>query len=827
MHDYLKDLQLGVRMLRRYPGFTAVAALSLAVGIGLNTTMFSIVNAVLLRDTPVAEPERLVEIYSSPSPEIPHLTSSYPDYQDIRSGADALADVAAHASVRGILTAAGRSELVVGEVASANYFDLLGIQPALGRDFLPEEDVTEGTHPVIVLSHGLWQRRFGGRPDVLDQTVRLSDVPYTIVGVAPPGFTGAIPGFQAEFWVPTMMVDSLSFMGIQSVTDDPVGETRLQRRGQRWLFLKGRLAEGRTAEEAQAQVETIFARLRSEYPESNEKVTATVLAGSSIRFHPLVDGYIKAASAVLLVAVALVLTIACANVANMLLARSAARRREFAVRAAIGAGRGRLLRQLLSESLILAGLGGAAGVVIAYWAGRALTGLQAGALPLPIVFEYDIDGTVLAYAVAASLGTALLFGLAPAWTASRPDLVPALKADASGHGPERRWSFRNVLVVGQLATSLVLLVAGALLMRGLLAAQGMDLGFDPKPISALSFNLAMNGYDQEQATALQERALESLRRLPGVEAVSVASHLPLSADVNLESVKVRGIHGSEDEPDAIDTVRVGPDYFEVLGVPIVEGRSFTEADREDAPQTAIINETMARTYWPDRSPIGESIYLGDFDAPPYQIVGVSRDHKVRSVGESPRPYLHLPALQSPSRGVGLLVRTAGPSEAALPMLRKAVLELDPEIVFTEDTPAEAIVATTVTPTRIGAVLLAAFGALALGLATVGLYGVVSYSVSRRTREVGVRMALGARPGDVLGLVLGQGLKLAGVGIAIGVVVSALVARVLESLLFGVSAVDPVSYAVAGLLLLAVAAAANAMPARRASRIDPMRALHYE
>jgi hypothetical protein len=274
MRDYLKDLQLGVRMLRRYPGFTAVAALSLAVGIGLNTTMFSVVNAVLLRDTSVAEPERLVEIYSSPSPEIPHLTSSYPDYLDIEAEADALADVAAHASVRGILTTEGRSELVVGEVATANYFGLLGIQPAVGRDFLPDEDVTEGTHPVIVLSHGLWQRRFGGSPDVLQQTVRLSDVRYTIVGVAPAGFTGAIPGFQAEFWVPTMMVDSLSFMGIQSVTDDPVGDTRIQRRGQRWLFLKGRLAEGRSAEEARAQVETIFARLRSEYPESNEKVVS-------------------------------------------------------------------------------------------------------------------------------------------------------------------------------------------------------------------------------------------------------------------------------------------------------------------------------------------------------------------------------------------------------------------------------------------------------------------------------------------------------------------------------------------------------------------------
>jgi predicted permease len=813
-------------MLRRHRGFTVVAALSLAVGIGLNTTIFSIVNAVLLRETPVAEPERLVEIYSSVSKDFAYMTNSYPDYLDIQAGADVFTDVAAHALVRGIFSNQGRSELVVGEAATANYFESLGIQPVLGRGFLAEENVTEGTHPVVVLGHGLWQRRFGGREDVLGETVRLSDVTYTVVGIAPPGFSGMMPGIQAEFWVPTMMVAKLRFTGMQSVTDS-IGETRIERRGQRWLFIKGRLAEGRTVDEAQAQLEIIFARLRSEHPESNEDVVPSVLAGSSIRFHPLVDRYIKAASAGLLIAVALVLTIACANVANMLLARSAARRREFAVRAAIGAGRGRLLRQLLSESLVLAILGGGLGVAIAYWAGGVLTRLQTDSLPIPLLFRYDVDGTVLAYAVGASIATALLFGLAPAWSASRPDLVPALKSDASAESPAGRWSFRNLLVVTQLATSLVLLIAGALLMRGLLAAQNTDLGFDPTHVSSIAFDLGMNGYDVDQATAFRDRVVDHVGNRRGVEAVSLASRLPLAPDINMDGVRIRGHHTADDDAVPIDAVAVGPDYFDVVGVPIVEGRAFTPADREGAPFVVIINETMAQTYWPGQSPIGEQIYKSEYDDPPYEVVGVSQDHKVRSVGETPRAYMHLPSLQSPTSLVSLVVRTTSPATPALPMLRQAILELNPEIVFTEDAAAEDVVATTVAPTRLGAAFLAAFGALALLLAAIGLYGVISYSVSRRTREVGVRMALGARPGDVVGLIFGQGLKIALVGVSIGAVLAAVVAQALESMLYGVSTIDPIAYGAAGLVLLSVAAAANVVPAYRAVHTDPLRALRQD
>jgi predicted permease len=827
VHDLLSDLRFGARLLARHKAFTAVAALSLAAGIGLNTTMFSVVNAVMLRGTQVADPGRLVEIYSSASPEYPHLTSSYLDYLDIRESVDALSDVAAHAMVRGIMASAGRPELVMGEVVTANYFDLLGVPPALGRGFLQEEDEGEGAHPVMVLSHGLWQRRFGGRREVVGETVRLSDVTYDVVGVAPPGFTGLLPGFRPEFWVPTTMVERLSFSGIQSTTDDPTGDTRLARRGQRWLFVKGRLAAGKSVEQVQAQLDTLFARLARDYPKSNEKTRATALPGSSVRFHPLLDRYIKAASAALLVAVALVLTIACANVANMMLARGAARSREFAVRAALGAGRGRLVRQLLGESLALAALGGGLGVALAFWAGRLLSGLRAD-LPLPLEFSYSLDGRVLAYAALVSLATALVSGLAPALAASRPDLVPALKADATGASSERRGRLvRSSLVVAQLATSLVLLVAGALLLRGLLSARDTKLGFDPKPISSISFNPAMNGYDLARTTALRDRVLERLRALPGVAGVALASRLPLAPDINMEGVRVPGHHGPGGDPTPIDAVSVGPSYFEALQIQIVRGRAFTDADREGSQKVAIVNEALARKYWPGGDALGQPIYLGDYGKDPHVVVGISRDHKVRSVGEDPLPYLHTAELQSPSRSVNLVVRTSAPAPAALPMLRKAILEVEPEIVFTEDATAESVVATTLTPTRVGAALLGAFGALALLLAAIGLYGVISYSVERHTREVGIRMALGARPSAVLAHVLGQGLRLAAVGIGVGVVAAAAVAQVLQSLLYGVSALDPVAYAFAGAVLLAVAFAANVIPAWRAARTDPMRALRYE
>jgi predicted permease len=824
VNAWLRDLRYGARQLVQRPGFAAAAIASLALGIGLNVTLFSIVNAVLLRGTSVAQPDRLVEIYTGLSQDYPQLTTSYPDLLDIQRGADTLAGVVGTSYVRGIVSSGGRPSLATGEAVTANYFDLLGIPLALGRGFRQDENAVPGAVPVIVVSYGLWQRSLGGSFDIIGRTIELSGLDYTIVGVATPSYSGLIPGVPTEFWVPVMMVDRLVFSGMQASTDSDPDQTRLERRGLRWLFVKARLADGRTIEEARTQIETLVARLRAEYPATNEKVTVSVLPAASIRFHPMLDGYMRAAATGLLTAVGLVLLIACANVANLMLARAASRRRELAIRAAVGASRARLVRQLLSEGVVLATVGGGLGVLIAWWAGRALSGFGTSVFPMPISFDFSIDPTVLAFALTVSAATALLFGLAPAWSSSKPDLVGALKSSAEGD-ERRRVSFGDLLVVGQLALSLVLLVAGALLARGLLTAHSTDLGYDPRPIASVSFNLQMNGYDTPRASALRDRALQTIRALPGVSAVSTASRLPLAPDINMEGIRVPGHHAPTDDETPVDSVSVGADYFSAVGVPIVSGRAFTDDDVAHQRRVAIVNQTMARQYWPDGSAVGRLIYTGSFASTPYEIVGVARDHKVRSVGEDPRPYFHVPS--TPSQAVGLVVRTSTAPETALPILRQALWSLEPDIVFTEDVPAEQVAATTVAPTRIAAIMLGAFGALALLLAAVGLYGVVAYSVSRRTREVGIRMALGAERHVVLRLILMQGGRLALVGIMLGALASAGVGRILEALLYGVSGFDAIAYGAAAAVLLLVAAAANLIPAVAAARVDPVRALRSE
>jgi predicted permease len=821
-----KDMRHGARLLARQPGFTAVAILSLGLGVGVNTTIFSVVNAVLFKPSAVEDADRLVEIYSGREG-YEHLTSSYPDYQDLRESADAFSGMAAHAYVSALLTRGGRAESILGEIVTASYFDVLGVRTARGRTFLPEEDRTPGTHPVVVLSHGAWQRRLGGDPEIVGKTLKLSGLDYTIVGVAPAEFTGTMPGLEPEFWVPTMMVEQLSVNGIQTTTGTSTGRTRFERRGSRWLFVKGRLAPGRTIEEARAQVETVVARLAMEYPDTNDKVKASLFPAQDVRIHPMVDGVLSPAAALLLGAAGLVLLIACANVANMLLSRATARRKEIAVRLALGAGRWRLMRQLLTESLVLAVLGGMAGVVMAFWAARLLSTLVP-ALPVPLSFVFDLDLRVLVFALAASLATSLLFGLAPAFRASRPDLVPALKDAVTGPEPlRRRVSFRNVLVVGQLAVSLVLLIAGVLLLRGLGRASQIDPGFDPDRLVSLSFNLKMNGYSPEQATAFQRRLVPHLEAQPGIDSVTLVSRPPLGSDLNLESVKIVGHHQPDDEDTAIDATLVEPGYFGTVGLTLLEGRDFTAADDEDAPRVAIVNEAMARRYWPGRSPIGEQIHTDGFDGDPHVIVGLVRDYKVRSLGETPRPYLHFPWRQEPSRNVTVLARSAGPAALAVAPLRRAILELEPEVAFSEEGTVSDLVRMTLVPTRVGASLVGAFGVLALLLAAVGLYGVIAYTVSQRTRELGVRAALGADRRDLVKLVVGQGMKLAVVGVALGVLAAAAVTRVLSVLLYGISALDPLAFGGAAAVLLAVALLANLVPALRAARVDPMGALRHE
>jgi predicted permease len=527
----------------------------------------------------------------------------------------------------------------------------------------------------------------------------------------------------------------------------------------------------------------------------------------------------------LMAAVGLVLLVACANVAGMLLARGTARRRELAIRGAVGAGRGRLLRQLMTENLVLAVAGGTSGTLLAWWAARVLTGVGADMLPGGVAFDFSPDGRVLAFSAVVTALTTVAAGLAPAWSGSVTELVSALKDEVAGMGRRRRITLRDSLVVGQLALSLVLLVTGALLGRGMLVASRTDPGFDADNVAMLSFDLQMNGYDQDRATAFRDRTVHALRALPGVAGVSPATRLPLAPDINLESIRVEGRHGAGDEPSPIDAARVGADYFDVVGVPIVSGRRFSAEEEAQGRRVAIVNETMARQFWPGTSAVGQRIYPDGFDRPAIEVIGISRDHKVRTVGESPRPYLYL--TPDRTRRMSLAVRTAGPADAALPALRQAIWALEPDVVFTQDVPAAEVVATTMAPTRIGAWLLGAFGALALMLSAVGLYGVVAYAVSLRTREVGIRMALGAERQQVLWMMFRQGGRLTLIGLALGAIASAGVGRLLDALLYGVSGFDPLAYAAAASALVAVAAVANLVPALSASRLHPMRALRTD
>ena len=823
----LKDLRYGLRVLLQSPGFSLVAILSLGLGIGVNTTIFSLVNEVLLRPLPVTHPNELVEIYTSGPKEFRYGTSSYPDYLDLRDQSKVFTGLLAYCMMPGNLSFEGKSELIMGEIVSGNYFDVLGVRAAVGRTFLPDEDRTPATHPVAVLGHGFWQRRFGADPTILGQQLKINGVSYTVIGIAPKRFSGTIPGLAPQLWVPMMMRSEVNIAGIQLAEANLTGDTPLQQRGNRWLFLKGRLKPGVSLAQARANLETIMARLQSEYPDSNQDKKPLLLAASQVRFHPMLDRILTPTAAVLMAVVGLVLLIACANVASMLLARASARRREIAVRLTLGATRGRLIRQFLSESILLSVLGGVGGLLLAYWATRLLLTFRPPTTS--ITLQLGIDFRVLLFTLSVSLLTGLLFGLAPALQLSRTNLVPALKNETLGSaGRQRRFSLRDLLVAGQLAVSLVLLIGAALLVRSLRAAQETDVGFDPKGLAVMEINLKMHGYSAERGKVFYRELLEKVRALPQVESAALTNRVPLDTGANVEGVYIDGRTDPADRAgQPVYATYVGTDYFKTFGIALLRGRDFSAVDQEDSPRVAIVNQAMARLLWPDSNPMGQRFHLESLDGPSYEIVGVARDYKVHTVGEAPRPYLHLARSQLYSSGTNLVARTRGDAAQLVATLRREMLALDPDLVFLESRTMLDKLAISLFPVRTGATLLAISAILALLLAAVGLYGVIAYSVSRRTREIGIRMALGARSWAVVRLVLRQGLVLALIGIGVGLVLASAASRVLSGLLYGVGAIDPLAFASAALLLLAVALLANYIPARRAARVDPMIALREE
>jgi predicted permease len=818
-----QDARYAVRWLLRSPGFAAVAILSLGAGIGGNTAIFAVVDALLLRPLPVREPARLVDIYTSGADGDTYSTNSLPDILDYRQLQNVFADVAGYSPMFAGVTRGDRSRLVLGEVVTANYFSTLGVEARVGRAFVAADDALDAAR-TVVLSNRYWRREFGGETSAIGRTLRIRGQEFTIIGVLDDAFTGMVPMLAPEIWVPARFAEEIEPAGINEMVPSPTGTSRLDRRGQRWLFVKARLADGVSVEQARARTEAVAGRLRSDYPQTNKDRRVMVRPTADTRLHPQADRLLAWIVSGTMIAVGLVLVIACANVAGMLLARAAARQREIAIKRAVGAGRARLLRQLLTESLILGGLGAMVGVVLASWLTQVLSTFE---LPIPIAVSLDLrlDARVIGFTGAVTLLTGVLAGLAPALRATKIDLVNDLKG-ATGRANGRRWTLRDALVVGQMAVTIVLLVTAGLLVRSLVLAQNADVGFPIAGLAVVSGDTGMLRYTPERSQQFWSEASRRIAALPGVTNVALASRLPFSFNFNRSSIAVPGRQRAADEMGpSINSAVVSPGYFTALGINVVQGRPFAESDAPGDRPVAIVNDTFARTFWPGDSAVSRVVYertLGSGRS--FEIVGVVANHSLQTVGEAPQPAIYFSTTQRPSGYNVLVARTAGDDGALVARMRETLVGLEPGLLLMESQTMKAQVQGMLFPVRVAAALVTAMSVLGLALAAVGLYGIIAYAVAERTREIGIRMAIGARPGIVVGMVLRQGLALAGAGLLAGSLLAAVATRVVAGMLYGVSGADPVAWGSAAAVLAVAALAANAVPAWRAVRIDPVRAL---
>jgi len=811
----LEDVRYGARMLVKHPGFTLVAALSLALGIGATTTVFGLLNAMLLRPLPVRDAATLVSLGKPGQGGSPIYTVSHPDYLDLRARAGTLAELVAWTEAPASVEINGQVEQVYGMLSSGNYFPVLGVAPALGRHFTPDEDQSPGANPVVVLSFAFWLNRLSGDSSIIGRSVALNGQPFTVIGVTPRGFTSTYSVFAPAFYMPLMMqAQLLSKPGISSS------------RGSSNLKLTARLKAGVTREQAQAAFSLLDRQIEAEYPPIGPTSRRLNLG---IELTP-VGAYpsdllvaLLGIAAGLMGVVGSVLLIACANVAAMLLARATVRRREIAVRLAVGATRGRLIRQLLTESSLLFLTAGTLGVLLAFWMTRVLTAIPVP-MGIPFALEVQVDLRVLAFSLVLALLTGVAFGLAPALEASRTDVQSALK-DATSVGGFRRSRLRQAFVIGQISLSLVLLIGAGLFARALRYGQTVYPGRNPETVLTVSLDPEVLGYTMPQARALHQRLTESVAELPGVEAVSMTRALQIGMGWANTGMAV------EDAPElgsmVTETNTIAPRYFETLGIRLVSGRDFTEADREGAPRVVIVNEAMARRFWPGASPLGKRVR---FDEDKWaEIVGVAEDGRARVAGQSPPPFVYGAFAQSSSnnQSVTLLVRYRGDKNSLLADIRREARTLDPRLPLQLPMTLSAAVAMVTLPWRIAGSIAQGFGMLGLALAALGIYGLVAYTVSQRTREIGVRIALGAAPGDIRWLVLGHGVKLAVFGVAVGLVLSLGVTRALAAFLFGISASDPITYFGTAVVLALVTLAASYVPARNATRTDPLVALRQD
>jgi len=832
--DLWQDVRYGLRGLRARPGFTAAAAVTLALGIGANTAIFSLVNAVLLQRLPVRDSHRVVHVNLEGGGVL-----SYPEYRALRDHQASFDGFAAWGGILASLNDGGEAQLVQGLIVTGNYFELLGVRPALGRLIAPSDDVRPGAQAVAVLDHAFWRGRFGARADVVGRDLRLNGQRFTIVGVAPEGFSGTVLGQRRSLYVPMMM---------QAVMRPPRGgysgemdPDLLERRNSRWLTGVGRLKAGRTLEQATSELSTLATSLEQAAPEDGRREGPVRMALVPVNVGDAgARARLRAVATLLLAVVGAVLLLACANVANLLLSRAAARRREIAVRLALGASRPRLVRQLLTESVLLSGAGGAAGLLLAYLILGAFRGAPPPPGALPIALEAAIDPRALGFTLALAVLAGLVFGLAPALTATRGDLVPVLKDESlAPEARTRRIGLRGALVVSQIALSTLLLVAAGLFLRNLQQIQAIDPGFDSGRLLQAQLPVNLLRYTTAQGREFYRRVKEGVESLPGVESASVARVALLggagrSSSLHLEDrpgppgrFQSEGGGSAAPSPDAVSSNVVGPGFFRTLGAPLLAGRELDERDVEGAPLVAVVSEAFCDLHFagqPRERALGERLSLNGPDGPWREIVGVVRDTKYATLTEEPTPVVLLPLGQRHETGVVLYVRTRGEPATLASAVREVVRRLEPNLPLPELRTLEETVSASTWAARVGVALLGGFAGLALALAAIGVYGVTSFQVAQRTREIGVRMALGADGADVLQMVLRGAARLVALGLAIGLGLALLAGRSLESLLYGVSGSDPLTLAIVPGLLGTVALGACLVAARRATRLDPLEAL---
>ncbi|HXI28582.1 MAG TPA: ABC transporter permease, partial [Vicinamibacterales bacterium] len=780
----LADIRFALRWLRRSPGFAVVAIASLAIGIGFNTALFTFVDALLFKPLPVAAPERLADVFTSDSSgRSDFSTSSYLDYLDLRDRNDVFDAVVGYSPMMAALNLDDRSRLAMGEIVTGNYFQTFGIHAAMGRTIQPDDD-RPGAPRVVVVSHRYWTRELGSAPDAVGRTVRIRGSAYTIVGVAPRTFNGMVPVLAPELWLPVASSLEVEPVGMHDTLPSPTGTTRLDRRADRWLFIRGRLKPGATIEQAGANLAVVMARIDADNPITNKGRRLSLKRTSDVHFHPLADPILVPIAAGLMVVVGLVLLIACANVASMLLARASSRQKEIGIRLAIGASRGRLVRQLVTEALLLSLIGAVAGTLLAWWLASLVAAISLP-IPIPLAFDLHIDLRVLAFTLVATGLAGLFAGLAPAMQALKPDVLMDLRGDSLSRAGGRRWSMRDVLVAGQMAVTALLLVVAALLTRSLAAAQRTDPGFAASRLAVVSTDTAMLRYDEPRSRQFFDQAMAKVAAIPGVEAVTLASRVPLQVNANRWEIWIPGRHRPGDQGDTVEVTTVSPEFFKTLGVAIVEGRGFTDDDRPETPRVAVVNETLARRFWPGESAVGKVFHTRGGDGPAFTIVGVSADHKVLTLSERPTSFLHVARSQRPSSYSAIMARTRGDANALLRDMRRVLLALDPNVVFVENQTMEAEVDATLLPMRASAWLVSGVGLVAMLLAAIGLYGVIAYSVACRTREIGIRIALGAHRGAVVRLIMRQGLLVAVAGLIAGGVLAVAAARAIASALYGI------------------------------------------